>query len=156
MISKILGFAAAASMIASPAFAAGQDAPVFFLDGSGSSVAANVYFRIPVGGSSSGRPQSGLRFQLDRGHRLASEPVSATSRPEILDLRLEHGIGTTFYVGGLPLAGKYAAPLNFTDGETVATAALVVAGLVGGIFLFKTLDRDREDEDRCLLPEGCP
>ncbi len=143
-IGRLVAFAAACSMAASPCLAADL---VQFSDvgarRSGAGVGA--YFRVPLGGVRSGQPQAGMRVTTIHDYRDAQAQNAPVFQGETFNLRLVGDRRPTLYVAGRPVTGEQARRANLTGATTVVTLVIVGAAIVGGYFLYQAIDDSGEE-----------
>lgn len=131
MIARVIAFAAACTMAATPCLSA--ELPNYDSRGERHSGAmAGAYFRIalsPGKGVKPG-PQAGFRLAMTHDYRTASAPGASLVQADALDLRLTGNEKPTLYLAGRPVTGKEAQKMNMSTAGTIALVGVGVLLLV--------------------------
>ncbi len=141
---RLVAFAAACSMAASPCLAADLH-QVNDVGARRSGAGAGVYFQVPLGGARSGQPHAGLRVTTIHDYRDARAQNAPVVQGETFNLRLVGDRRPTLYVAGQPVTGEEARRANLTGVGTVVTLVIVAAAVVGGYFLLQAIDDSGEE-----------
>jgi hypothetical protein len=144
MIDKLLAFAAAAALAATPCLAA--ELPSFADSGARRSGATvGIYFKVPLTGSRSEKARAGLRLAMTHDYRHAGAQTARVVEADALDLRLLGEGKAALLVAGREVTGDEAKRTNFGPVSTVVTLAIIVAAAVGGYYIVRAID-DSGDE----------
>jgi hypothetical protein len=144
MIEKLLAFAAATAMAATPCLAA--ELPSFADSGVRRSAAtAGVYFKVPLIGTRSEKARAGLRLSMTHDYRHAGAQTARVVEADALDLRLVGKGKPALLVAGREVTGDEAERTNFGPVSTVVTLAIIVAAAVGGYYIVRAIDDSGEE-----------
>lgn len=147
MLKKIIAFAAATTMVATPCLSA--ELPRLQDEGARRSGAvAGAYFKVPLGGGTRAKkPAAGVRLSVVHDYRTAGAQNARVVQSDSFDLRLVGSKKPTLFIAGQAVTGAEAKKHRQNIGPvgSAVSLAMLVATAVGAYYIYRAVN-DSGDE----------